>query len=203
MTELTNSEFIQLIKDKRSTESFLDFCNILRELNHFDKIVEIVAMKNDQWAELVGINSKSEPPPEASPLEMEWTKYFNSHSFPGAEDRRNLVDAISLLTGLDLSRHIKIIRKGKDRFNSYIALVPIRSGRDTNDHSYSIGEPILSLGSGTVFYKTDGEPGNSMDITTSSYRMATLDEIEEIVSYLLYRLAPFAEHIVLDLFGGF
>ena len=192
---VSNASFVDIVYSARKKD-FDYFSTIVQEYEQFHDITRILEENTKNWGESVFGENKDVPDIQLSPQELSWKEYFENHNFPNSEDQRNLSDALTILTGIDINRFIRIIKPKKESYPAYIVIVPIGN---SNGHSYKIGAPILSFGSGRVFYGENGEPGNTMTSNLKEIRLPTVEEINRIVLCTMYHLSVAAEHLVTNL----
>jgi hypothetical protein len=126
---------------------------------------------------------KHEVDKNLSRAEQDWMGYFHSHSFTSINETRNLADAITLLTGINVNKYISISKPAFFSFVSGMCIVPLKN---PNSHNYEIGYTILNVRGSEDFFRSDGTSGNSMHSSLSSFRLASDDEIVAFIAELLY-----------------
>jgi hypothetical protein len=192
---LSNGEFLTLLHKQRQSLELGDFNTWLLTTGQFVAIVNKVEEHTNKFKlevdERLGKLKKSEE--KFSPEELLWKKYFQDHTFNTAEDQRNMADALCLLTGIDILKFIKITRKAKGGFPSYVCIVPTGN---SNHHDYRIGSPIFNFTRTENFYKNTGAPGNSMSSDLKDFRVGTREEIISILSALAYRMSSAMETLL-------
>ena len=196
MDDISNEAFIDLVAEYRRRE-FSEFKSTITQYRQYILIVSKVEENTLAWGKSVGLVDKiTTSTVDLSPQETLWSNYFRDHSFPSSEEQRNLADALSIATGIDMLRFIRVIDQRKDRFPAHIVIVPTGS---SNSHNYRIGEPVISLVNGTNFYKKSGESGNNITTNIKELRMPTKVEIEYIVTFVMYKLGVATEHLLCEL----
>ena len=196
MIEVTHSDFLARCQAlRKSATNTADYLNSLKEFDKFEDLVHKIEAKTIRWGKTVGIGKTEEIKPDISEEELKWKNYFRDHSFNSVEDARNVADLIYNLTGVKASRFISEVKETKVRFPAFISIVPIGN---TNDHDYTIGEPILSFSTGSQFVRINGTTGNSMSTRTSEYRLSTRSEIELIVASVMLRSPNLIESLIVN-----
>jgi hypothetical protein len=194
----SNAKFIEYVTELRANASREVFFEQIQEWKQVDRIINLVLSNNDRWAEKVGLNKKKKDASEGlSEAELQWKTFFQDHSFDSTNDIRNFADAFSIITQLDLSRFLTIVKESTDRFPAYISIVPSKASN--SGHNYKLGDPIISIQRGSAFYRINGTSGNSMTTNVNEYRMSTKEEVRNIILCILHKLAGGAEHFVYNL----
>jgi hypothetical protein len=166
----------------RSARSITEFTEQALKLPEVKALLRSIDSINKQFGDIY-FPKKSKLTEKLTSTEQIWSEYFESHSFSGANEVRNLADAITILTGTDVNRFIKVTRPSGVKFVAGLCIVPIKN---PNGHNYAIGEPILNLSGDAGFFRKDGTSGNSMSDTLTSFRMASTGESQEFVFEFLY-----------------
>ena len=201
---LTNQQISDLVSTIYSLkEKYLgdDFFSKLYHLDEFSELVSAVKRNQSEFEltmkkKLEKIHKVDE---KLSPAELEWKKYFLDHEFKSIEEQRNLADALSILTGLPLTKFMKIGKESSTSFPKGICIVPLRN---SNMHTYKIGVPIYSIQRGNMFTTSNGKYGNSIMNREGEYRMGTDDEIKTILAWIFYKNGSLVEPIIYDLVSG-
>ena len=194
---LTSSIFT--LKERWEGDKFFDE---IRELEYFPLLVQ--AVLDRQAAFELSMKKKLDRAHKVdeklSSSEIEWKMYFQDHEFNSIQDQRNMADALSILTGLSLTRFIKTGRASAlgNSFPKGICIVPLKN---TNIHSYKIGNPIYSLNRGNTFITTLGRSGNSIMNKEGEYRLGTEEDIKTILSWMFYKNSTLIESVIFDLLG--
>jgi hypothetical protein len=201
MADMTNSDFIDKIFNLRKSLSQAEFKSEVSQIAQFITIVDIIKENTIKWASSCGLIGEKNQVDDAnlSSHELLWTEYFKDHSFSSIEDQRNLADALTILTGIEMTRFIRVINRGKDHYPAHIVIVPTGG---SGGHNYRIGDPVISFGAGSTFYKRNGESGNNMTTNLRDIRLPSREEIEDIVLCTMYRMDSIAEYLVSNLLGG-
>lgn len=201
MPDMTNSAFIGTVSHLRRDNSLDEFKSTVSSIKQFIALIDIIETKTIKWGKDSGLIGDKEGvnTDKLTPQEILWANFFRDHSFPDAEEQRNFTDALTILTGIDMLRFIRVIKPRKDRYPAYIVIVPTGS---INGHNYRIGEPVLSLTSGITFYKKNGDTGNNMTTDIKEVRMPTREEIENIVLCVMFKLGVSTEHLVSNLLNN-
>lgn len=201
MADMTNSDFIDKIFNLRKSLSQAEFKSEVSQIAQFITIVDIIKENTIKWASSCGLIGEKNQVDDAnlSSHELLWTGYFKDHSFSSIEDQRNLADALTILTGIEMTRFIRVINRGKDRYPAHIVIVPTGG---SGGHNYRIGDPVISFGAGSTFYRRNGESGNNMTTNLRDIRLPSREEIEDIVLCTMYRMDSIAEYLVSNLLGG-
>jgi hypothetical protein len=190
-------DYVQKLRRISDTEPFKE--NII-ENEIFLAIVDKVEALTKKWGDTSGLNSKKKADEDSletmSEKEIQWSKYFKNHSFSSLEEMRNIVDAFSIVEGMDLNKFI-CVSKNKARFPAYICIVPTCASH--TGHDYRIGRPIFSFGAGAQFYKENGAAGNSMTTNIAEYRLGTRAEIISLLSSIMFRMGSAAEALVVGM----
>lgn len=163
----------------------------------YKAVVEYVQATTEKWGQKVGINNKKKKVSDSSlsEREREWKEYFSSHSFKSPEDLRNLADAITILSGVDVAKFVNYtVSSGGVLFPSNICIVPLSN---PNSHSYEIGSPILSSGTSPIFFSANGQSGNSMSTDLECLRLASVEEIESFLINLMYKNRQIGERLIM------
>ena len=110
---VSNASFVDIVYSARKKD-FDYFSTIVQEYEQFHDITRILKENTKNWGESVFGENKDVPDIQLSPQELSWKEYFENHNFPNSEDQRNLSDALTILTGIDINRFIRIIKpRGK------------------------------------------------------------------------------------------
>lgn len=195
MADISNSTFIDIVAGLRRNRSLEEFRSEVSQISQFITIVDTIKDNTMKWANSCGLIGEKNKVDEEnlSPQELLWSRYFKDHSFPSTEDQRNLSDAIAILTGIDVNRFIRVIKRRKDSYPAYIVVVPTGS---SGGHNYRIGDPAISFSGGTTFYRKSGESGNNMTTDLKDIRLPSREEIEDIVICTMFRMGSITEHMV-------
>lgn len=196
---LSKDKFISLVfsmKDKCDGPSSLT--TELEKLSEFRSIVSRIDKNNTEWGEKVGILNakKEEADNRLSQRELQWKNYFKDHAFGSAESQRNMADAISIMEGFDVNRFIRIVKDYRGKFPSYVSIVPLLQA---GGHDYRIGTAIITIASGTQFFKPTGSTGNSMSTDPKTFRFSKIGEISSLLGQLFYKSNSFVENFVYSL----
>lgn len=188
---MNNTEFLTfLVKARASVSGVTELLAKLAEIDIFNKMVDIVQSRSQSYCDKVKSATKKEVPDGLSPLEAKWKKYFSDHSFSSVDEQRNMVDAIALVTGINVAKFVKIAKQTRGRFPCYVCIVPIGN---TNSHDYKLGSPIITLSTGTTFFRANASTGNNMSLNPDDFRMPTRDEIAALIASIAYKSMSAAE----------
>lgn len=192
------AEFV--IVNRKSITSFDKFKKIVTEADLFDKLIDSINNKTIEWGKSVGLIDRDDSKDKhLSSKEREWKSFFENHSFDSNNEQRNLADALSLATGIDITRFMLISKQtSRNLFSPWICLVPLRNN---SGHNYHIGEPMLKFqgSSSNVFVKSDGRSGNNMDSELTSIRLADKTEIEDLIINIFWTASGTIESIILSI----
>lgn len=191
-------------KLRKAHPDFDEFQSIMKKEAAFQKIVSNCLIRTNNWGKSVGLIKEDEQKPSLKRLtddEIVWKKFWDSHAFHSFEDTRNMMDMISIITGIDQTKFLKVKKVTKGTFfPEYLCIIP---KGNTGSHSYTIGDPIIRYGGGPrTFVKKDSSIGNNMDTDLSSISLPSREDIEALFCSIFFH-TPYVEDYVIGLLSSF